>query len=302
MKLQRSILAAAAALATTIAATGVANATSPVASKIAFESDADGPVSLYAMRSDGSGMAGLGAPADAADAAWSPNGQRVAFEAVPPGEHEPEIFVMNADGTGVTQLTNTPGRNAWPDWFPNGKQIAFTSEREGPPEIWLMNADGSDQHPLIANFDNGRLEPSVSPNGRQVIYYGSSAPDVPPTIWVANSDGTNEHQLTQQGDYQDAEPTWSNSGRLIAFSSTRLGSSEIFVMNADGSNQHPVMARPGFDHAPAFSPDDSQIAWAKFRFGAENIWVMNTDGSGAPTQITFGVSYTSYPDWAPGKL
>ncbi len=281
-------------------AAGPARAASPVAGKIGFEVSTDGPTQLFQMRPDGSNVSTLHAPIGAADASWSPSGRQVAFE-VGNENGDRNVFVMDADGTGLRQLTES-GFDQWPDWFPNGKRIAFTSFRDGFPNVYVMNADGSDEHPLIASLQ-GRLEPSVSPSGKQIAYFGSVAPDVPPTIWVANADGTGEHELTDEGPWEDSNPTWSNNGRQIAFSSNRGGPSfEIYVMNADGSNVHPVAPAPGRDLAPSWSPDDKQIAFTKSRAGDLNIWVMNANGSGVPTQITSSPAFEGFPDWAPDHI
>jgi Tol biopolymer transport system component len=287
-------------VAATVVVIQPTSAASPVAGKIAFERSDDGFVNtLFAMRSDGSGVTELGSPSGAADASWSPNGRQVAFEMTPEGEDHPDIFVMNADGTDVRRLTNDPAPDVWPDWFPNGTQLAFTSSRDGFPNVYLINADGSEERPLITSAF-GRLEPAVSPSGRQIAYMGSPAPDVPETVWVANVDGTDEHQISSGP--RDTDPTWSNSGRRIAFASNRLGGNEIFVMNADGSDQHAVAPAPGNDFAPTWSPDDKQIAWSKIRFGDMNVWVMSADGSGSPTQLTSSPAFEGFPDWAPGHL
>ena len=76
---------------------------------------------------------------------------------------------MNADGTTLRQLTDSPGRDVWPDWFPNGRQIAFTSDRTGVPNVYVMNVDGSDQRALLDDPEFGTLEPDVAPNGGCVV-------------------------------------------------------------------------------------------------------------------------------------
>lgn len=73
--------------------------------------------------------------------AWSPDGRKIAFVSYRDGNME--IYVMNADGSGVTRLTNHPGSDAHPAWSPDGRKIAFQSDRDGNSEIYVMNADGS---------------------------------------------------------------------------------------------------------------------------------------------------------------
>ena len=268
--------------------------------KLAFEGDRFGEWGLAAMRPDGSGIVNLDALPGAADVSWSPNGKKVAFEADPNNDGNLEVFVMNADGSNLVQLTDSPDRDYWPDWFPNGKQIAFTSSRSGVPHIYVMNADGSDQHALTSGDEMACLEPDVSPNGKQVVF-SCETPTEPPTIWVANADGSNAQQLTVPGPGVDINPQWSPNGKTIVFSSNRTGTFEIYLMSADGNHQVQLTSSPGGDFNPTFSPDGQSIAWWKERFGQGDVWTMNRDGSDQ-VNITNSPEFEGFPDWHQGSL
>ena len=103
---------------------------------------------------------------------------------------------MNADGTGVTQLTDNDGRDGFPAWSPNGKQIAFDSSRDGDLEIFVMNADGTGVTQLTDNDDYDGF-PVWSPNGKQIAFMGNRDGDR--EIFVMNADGSNVVSLGQQG-------------------------------------------------------------------------------------------------------
>jgi Tol biopolymer transport system component len=267
---------------------------------IGFEGDTFSPWGLSAMEPDGSGVVDLQAPLGAADLSWSPNGQRVAFEADPNGDGNLEVFVMDADGTNLLQLTDSAGRDYWPDWFPDGQRIAFTSERNGAPNIYVMNADGSDQVALTDDPDVANMQPDVSPNGQHILFQRESFVE-PPTIWVMNADGSDRHALTAQGLHADTDPQWSPNGRTIVFSSNREGTFEIYVMEADGADPVQLTASPGADITPTFSPDGQHIAWSKIRGIQGDIWLMNRDGSGQ-VNITNSPQFEGFPDWHQGNL
>jgi len=159
-----------------------------------------------------------------------PNG-KIAFESTRDGNDE--IYVMNADGTGQTRLTNNAAHDFRPSWSPNGSKIAFASTRDGNNEIYVMNADGTGQTRLTNNaaFDS---RPSWSPNGSKIAF--ASTRDGKDQIYVMNADGTGQTRLTNNAAH-DFRPSWSPNGSKIAFVSDRDGNFEIYVMNADGTGQ-----------------------------------------------------------------
>jgi Tol biopolymer transport system component len=110
---------------------------------------ADGRIDLVTMNPEGSGRRKIAQvrnePDHCACPAWSPDGTTIAYEAAGPSG-KPDIYTMNADGSGEIQLTTDPSRDENPDWSPDGTQIAFYSERRGNGQIYLMNADGTNQH------------------------------------------------------------------------------------------------------------------------------------------------------------
>jgi len=266
--------------------------------KIAFEGDHFGDWGLSAMKPDGKGITKLHAPPGAADASWSPDGERVAFEMDPQGDGNLEIFVMSAKGKDVRQLTESPARDLWPDWFPDGQRIAFTSERNGLPNLYVMNADGSDEQPLTDALDSASREPAVSPDGQQVAFWRET-PFAPPTIWVLNVDGSGETQLTLPGPYADMSPQWSPDGETIVFASDRTGAFEIYAMDADGENLVQLTDSPDADFSPTFSPDGQRIAWWQDLGPHSDVWTMNADGTGQ-VNVTNSPAFEGFPDWRQG--
>jgi Tol biopolymer transport system component len=121
---------------------------SPDGHRIAYLDGRSGTFQLYVMNADGTAMHYL---ARGAEPSWSPDGSKIAFIADPagarsvPAKLSPEIYVINADGTGLKRLTNNRAWDEVPAWSPDGRMIAFHSLRDGYSEIYVMNPDGSGQ-------------------------------------------------------------------------------------------------------------------------------------------------------------
>ena len=117
-----------------------------------------------------------------------------------------EIYVMNADGTNQTRLTNAVGNDIFSSWSPDGTQIAFRSYRDGNHEIYVMDADGSNQTNLT-NDAAADYYPSWTPDGSQIAFH--STRDGNHEIYVMNADGTNQTRLTNDVAAADYYPSWS---------------------------------------------------------------------------------------------
>ena len=188
----------------------------------------------------------------------------------------------------AVQLPSTP-QAAFPG--ANGK-IAFSSGRNGIPQIFVMDADGSNQ--TAVTTERG-YDPRWSPDGTKIAFAsdrsGFSA------VFVINAGGSGETQLTGLPGRQDSGPSWSPDGTRIAFYSTRSGVGEVWVMDADGSN--PVNLTGGVSGGqPAWSPDGSRIAFSSTRDGNSEIYVMDADGSN-PANLTTDGAVDVEPSWSP---
>src|SRR5215212_9247062 len=169
---------------------------------------------------------------------------KIAFYSAPDGDTF-DIYTMNPDGSGVTQLT-TAGSEFAPAWSPDGSKIAFQSHRDGNTEIYAMNANGSGQTNLT-NSPGHDEYPDWSPDGSKIAFH--SAPDGDTfDIYTINPDGSGVTQLTTTG--TERFPVWSPDGSKIAFESQRDGNAEIYVMNANGSGQTNLTNGPGQDEFP----------------------------------------------------
>lgn len=178
--------------------------------------------------------------------AWSPDGTRLAFTSNRDGNSE--IYVINRDGSGLRRLTNHPAIDVTPTWSPTGKQIAFTSDRTGSPQIWVMNDDGSEPHKITTESRCDRPTWSISPNN-EIAYASQTGAGYDIMIYDVAS-GTSK-KITD-GIGSNESPAFSPNGRHLAFTSTRAGKAQIFVIDRDGNNLHQI-TRAGMNRYPNWS-------------------------------------------------
>jgi TolB protein len=194
----------------------------------------------------------------------------------------------------VGRVTRSGERYAdmlWLKMTINNQLIAFTSERDGNSEIYVMNPDGTGPQRLT---DDPAYDawPTWSPDGSQIAFMSERSGN--PDIYVMDADGSNVRQLTQHP-ANDIWPEWSPDGTRIAFPSRRDGNFEIYVIDADGSNLQRLTNTPGHEDFPAWSPDGTQIVFSRIE-GDDGTYVMNADGSGERQLLQFHVLE---PAWSP---
>jgi hypothetical protein len=190
-----------------------------------------------------------------------------------------EIYVVNANGTGVQRLTTHAASDLEPAWSPDGTKIAFRSDRDGADEIYIMNTDGSNPERLTYST-GGNLRPEWSPDGTKIAF--TSYRDGNGEIYVMNADGSGLVNITNHPS-EDDHPTWSPDGTRIAFSSTRdhpFGYPGIYVTDSAGST---VIGLPASLYTPrsepAWSPDGAWLAITETNY-AQTVVVMDLrDGS-----------------------
>lgn len=226
--------------------------------------------------------------------AWSSDGTKIAFSST---FYTGQIFVINADGTGLLRVTNS-STDDFPSWSPDGTRIAFGRFLgSGETEVFVINADGTGITQLTSTPGAYNDQPTWSPDGTKIAFV--SARDGVYHVFVMNADGLGVVQLTSDPSHVDLSPAWSPDGSKIAF--RRDGS--IYVMNADGSNQISLNAS-GSDWTaggPSWSPDGQKIA---FGIGgcddsgcSGDIWVVNVDGTNLARLTIGGTSIQ--PAWRP---
>ena len=261
---------------------------------------------LYVMNADGTGLRRLTRNTELGDPAWSPNGRKLVFvERVerggapcrPAGRCHEEIYVINADGTGLRRLTRNAVFDGNPVWSPDGRRIAFVRDRDRQTaNIFVMNADGSDQRRLTPNLRRRPwIELAWSPDWKKIAFVASGGHRGAADIFVMNADGSGlrnaTNTVTTSFDF-----AWSPDGRRIAYLEGSLGGAPLTVVNADGTGKQrltgPLMVDLG---SPSWSPDGRTLA---FTGRGGDIYVVHAEGSGL-RKLTAGPGWDVGARWSP---
>jgi TolB protein len=175
----------------------------------------------------------------------SPDGKRIVFSS--PRDGNPELYVMNLDGSNLFRLTNHPAADITPTWNPQGTQIAFTSDRRGTPQIYIIGADGTNLTSLTSELYADRA--TWSPMGIEIAYTARTG--LGNDIKVIDLATREIRQLTFSSGTNES-PAFSPSGRHLAFQSTRAGRMQIFTMARDGRDIRQI-TRTGDNQTPNWS-------------------------------------------------
>lgn len=273
-----------------------------------------------------------------AEAYFSYDGKQLIFQSTRPPYSCDQIFSMNLDGSELKLLSTGKGRTTCAYFFPNGKQILYGSTHahstDCPPspdkskgyvwgvfndyDIFVANADGSDPRPLTAS-DGYDAEATISPAGDKIVFTSSRDGDL--DLYTMKLDGSDVKRITQSLGYDGGaffswdgreivyrgyHPTRSDEvaeyGNLLAEQLVKPGKMEIYLCNADGSNQRQLTRNGAANFAPFFFPDNKRVIFSSNlndpggRFF--DLFVMNTDGSGLQ-RVTFGGHFNSFAMFSP---
>lgn len=279
---------------------------------IAFCSDRakqGGNRDIFVMKTDGTEPRNLTADPMSNDysPAWSPDGTKIAFSSERLGNTE--IYVMDADGENLVQLTRHRATDDSPSWSPDGRKIAFDSDRDhllgvgpgqiGDTEIYVMNADGENVVRLTETAGRD-VEPSWSPDGSKIAFASDRDRRVNLEIYVMNANGKNPVRLTRNPGW-DADPNWSPDGTKIAFESRRNENMDIYTIEPDGGNLVRLTKGPAVDNSPSWSPDGRKIAYSSKHDENYEIYVIDADG-GNPTNLSQNPALDRAPAWSPVQL
>ncbi|MEG4215550.1 DPP IV N-terminal domain-containing protein [Microcoleus sp. Pol14C6] len=280
-----------------------------------FTSDAPGSQSLYI--SDSSGIKGTklvrelevgGEPPQteiSSEFYLSPDGQQVAFV------KDKNIYKMNADGSGMTKLTKSPGEyisgGSQLVWSPDRTKIAFLFGAYPKQQIYTINADGTNLKNLTNNPQNEVYNVKLfwSPDSSRIAYYynkpGDSAGEQQ-DIYLLDINRETAKNLTQQPRNYD-ELSWSPDGQFMGFVAGEFNNQKLYTINADGNqlNQLATRLKPSGISELAWSSDSQQIAFIFNEIQGEksNLYVINRDGSALNKLTNDQDLNASHPVWQP---
>jgi serine/threonine protein kinase/Tol biopolymer transport system component len=222
---------------------------------------------------------------------------RTATRVVPPSQ------------TPTPTITPTPTETFTPTATLQGGgqgEIAFTSNRGGIPQIYIMKADGSGVR-QVTDIADGACQPDWSPDGLHLVFTSPCQkrdvlyPSAHLSIINADGSGLTSLPSSNAGDF---DPAWSPDGIHIAFTSLRDGAPQIYILNVNDGSVNPIITDPDFAITealqPAWSPNGSQIVYTVKRVGVLQVWIMNAAGDGQTQLVRSGNEYYDFkPAWSP---
>jgi len=274
-----------------------------------------------------------------AEAYFSANGKSLIFQRRGPAEQCDQEYIINVDGTGLRRVSSGKGRTTCGWFYASDARILYASteatDSACPPppdhskgyvwalypyEIYTAKADGSDKRALT-KYGKYTAEGTLSPDGKTIVF--TSLKDGDLEIYTMNVDGSNVRRLTRMLGY-DGGPAFSPDSKMIVYRAfhpnTPKDSAEyldrlaqkpplvkpwdvdIWVMNADGSNQRMVIHLPGPSFAPAFTPDGKRIIFASNYLHPEgydfDLFLVNLDGTGLE-RVTTSNQFDAFPMFSP---
>jgi TolB protein len=243
-----------------------------------------------------------------ADVCVDPTGKWMVFASTRNSEH-PGIYMQRVDGTAVTKLTSDDSDNAFPEFSPDGKQIAFCSTRSGVWNVYVMDTDGRNVV-QVTSGNTQAVHPSFSPDGTRLVYSSLGARSNQWELWIVGLANGEKREIGY-----GLFPSWSPSkdGDHIAFQRARQRGSRWFSLWTldliDGEAHHVTEVAVSSNAAivsPGWSPDGKRLTFATIidpsspnskRKGEQDIWTINVDGTDR-RRLTDGNGVNVSPVWA----
>jgi len=209
-----------------------------------------------------------------------------------------DLWVMDANGGTARQFTNDAFQNQNPQLSPDGRTVAFYSDRSGNSDIWLIELNGTNLRQFTTEASDEFFQ-NWSPDGQSLVFTSTRSGNK--DIWLQKIDGSAAVQLTNNPAGDD-DPVFTPDGRQIVFDSSRTGggnNADIWIMDIDGKNQRRVYGTPAIEEVPVVSPDGRFIAFDRVTQGPSFVRqeVLLTDMAGSGEVLIGQGSYAGFtPD------
>lgn len=234
------------------------------------------------------------------DSTWSPDFNTLVFRAVQ--NITIDLYAIDLGSDSYRQITGTGKNNHSPAFSPDGQWLAFTSERDGNPEIYIVPAVcalttarcGDDASRRLTNNSKADDQAAWSPDSRQIVFQTNRDGDF--EIYSMQIDGSDQHRLTNSP-RNDLLPNWSPDGRQIVFISERDINSEVYVMQTDGSQQRRLTNTREYEFTPQWSPDGSQILFQRTVPGSDFETYVIDANDGHEQRLTTVRMFLQNPMW-----
>jgi Tol biopolymer transport system component len=239
----------------------------------------------------------IGGSGDQRSPCWLPDGSGLIFSASFEGFPD-DLFLFDPATKKERRLTDDPSGDSNPAVSPDGRFVAFHSDRSGAGDIYRLRLATSETVRLTSNSMRDGFC-SWSPDGTRIAFHSEGAGDA--DLWIMDADGKNKVPLVVKSGV-DSTPAWSPKGDAIAFTSEgEPGNPDLFLVYLEDKRVVQLTHSPEAEWAPAWSPDGRRIAYCRgpAREGHANLWIMNADGTD-PRPLTVRRTYDDYsPAWSP---
>ena len=299
MRSRTSLVACVAAL-TLLAGVGLGH--SPGDTRIVFASNRLGSHVLFLMNGDGTDVrkltAGVGDDPDYRELSptWSPDGSRIAFDVRTP--EASNVWVIDAEGSNMRQITDLPGYAGTPAWSPDGSLIAFGAGDADVGELHVTTPDGAG----IRQVTTDRRQawwPAWRGNGAELVYSSSSGFGADIHLRVVPLNGDGEGRIITQPGSRDGRPSWATRGSLVAYDSNPgFTRQDIWVIDVDSGEKTRLMNTLPTDSWPDWDAHDAEIAFATYaEDGSHTDLYAMSPSSGSLRRITSHPAYETSARW-----
>ncbi len=207
-----------------------------------------------------------------------------------------EIYLMNADGTDQTRVTNNNAFEFDLSWSRDGQRLAFISSLHSGFELYVMDvvdiSNAAFSSPVqLTNNAVMDMSPSWSPDGSKIVFFSNGT-----GIMIINADGSYDTTVSTSP-VTGSQPSWSPIGNTISFSGQSGSNTNIYTINTNSTNLQQITFH-NYDLVPEWSPDGNKISYVSTNNGAEDVFIINADGTG-DRSITTSLDNDFVPSWSP---